>query len=90
MQSDFTKTDISDYFPKFTVFKRYSFNSQKKPKVTKHDITEYNIHIFRFLLNNVVWNRFLQSNTSNKTYNSFLKVFFELYDIPFPKKGVVI
>ena len=46
--------------------------------------------LFGAFLSNVVCDRFVPSNASSEAYNSFLKVFSEIYGTAFPKKEVEI
>ena len=59
IQSGIIKTDISDHFPIFTVFKTNETWSLEKTKFIKRDISSENIDTFKFLLENLKWDNIL-------------------------------
>ena len=42
------------------------------------------------MLENINWDQFLPSNAPIEAYNTYLKIFSDLYDIAFPKKEIKI
>ena len=49
-----------------------------------------NIKTFKYLLENISWDNYLQTTSPNDSYNNFDKIFCGVYDIAFPNKTIVI
>ena len=92
MHSGTIKANISGHFPIFAILEN-GCNKNKnyeKIKITKRDFSNENIQNFKFLLENIKWDQPLPSNEPNEAYNIFLKIFFDLYSVAFPKKEIEI
>ena len=90
IQSGIIKTDISDHFPIFTVFKTNETSCLEKRKFIKRDISSENIDTFKFLLENMKWDNILPAKSSDKAHETFLFIFSDLYDTAFPKREIEI
>ena len=88
MHSGIIKTQISDHFPIFTILENCKNN--KKIKINRRGFSDENIQNFHLLLENINWDQFVPSNPPNEAYNTYLKIFSDLYDIAFPKKEIEI
>ena len=86
IQSGIIKTDISDHFPIFTVLTTNEACSLEKTKFIKRDISSENTATFKFLLENINWDRILPNDSPDKAYETFHFIFSDLYDTAFPKK----
>ena len=90
IQSGIIKTDISDHFPIFTVFKTNETWSLEKRKFIKRDISSKNIDTFKFLLENMKWDNILPAKSPDKAHETFLFIFSDLDDTAFPKREIEI
>ena len=90
IQSGIIKSDISDHFPIFCVFPLKERNVLSKTRTEKRYFSQENIDTFKFLLENIKWNQLLPTNSPDKAYDIFLKVFYDLYETAFPKKIIEI
>ena len=68
IESGIIKTDISDHFPIFTVFKTNETCSLEKAKFIKSDISSESIDTFKLLLENIKWDNILAANAPEKAY----------------------
>ena len=71
IQSVIIKTDISNHFPIFKVLKTNEMCSLEKTKFIKRDISSENIGTFKFLLENIKWDKILPNNSPDKAYQTF-------------------
>ena len=86
IESGIIKTDISNHFPTFIVLKTNETCSLGKTKLIKHDISSDYTDTFKFLLENIKWDKILLDNSPDKAYEISLYIFSDLYDTAFPKR----
>ena len=80
------KTDISDHFPIFFIFKCVVDNTEAgKEFIYKRNYSSNSIETFKQKLHEVNWNELKQSNNANKSYAKFSKICTSLHEECFPK-----
>ncbi|XP_065658943.1 uncharacterized protein LOC136083470 [Hydra vulgaris] len=80
------KSDISDRFPIFfsiDIYAKILYNEKKSFK--KRLFHNKNLESFKYQLSLVNWDIINFSEDINLIYKSFFKIFYEIYDINFPK-----
>ena len=81
------ETDISDYFPIFTISVKHRLDSgDKKVTIRKRIINVESIQEFRDILSEVDWGNLYSISNPNDAYEYSLKVFSGIYDLAFPLK----
>ena len=58
----------------------------EKTKFIKHDISTEKIDTFKFLLENVKWDKILPDNSPDKAYGIFRFIFCDLNNVHFQKE----
>ena len=86
------KSDVSDHFSVFFSLCSPSKTHKKHQKVTIHKrvIHDTNLITFKTDLRSVNWNSINQSSERNSKYETFLKIFSELYKKQIPLKNFQI
>ena len=82
------KSDVSDHFPVFVSLCSPSKIHKEHQKITIHKrvIHDTNLMAFKTDLRNVNWNSINHSPETNSKYETFFKIFSELYEKHFPLK----
>ena len=62
----------------------------QKKKFIRRVIFSERIDTFKFLLENIKWDKILPDNCSDKAYETFHFIFSDLYDTAFPKREIEI
>ena len=86
------KSDVSDHFPVFVSLCSPSKIHKEHQKITIHKrvIHDTNLMAFKTDLRNVNWNSINHSPETNSKYETFFKIFSELYEKHFPLKDFQI
>ena len=86
------KSDVSDHFPIFASLCSPSKIHKEYQKITIHKrvIHDTNLITFKTDLRNVNWNSINHSPETNSKYETFFKIFSELYEKYFPLKDFQI
>ena len=80
------KTDISDHFPIFSIFKCVVDTTEAKEEfIYKQNYSGNSIETFKQKLRKVNWNEIKQSNNANESYAKFSEICTSLYEKCFPK-----
>ena len=80
------KTDISDHFPIFFIFKCVVDSTEAREEfIYKRNYSSNSIETFKQKLREVNWNEVKQSNNANKSYAKFSEICTSLYEECFPK-----
>ena len=80
------KTDISDHFPIFFIFKCVVDTTEAREQfIYKRNYSGNSIETFKQKLGEVYWNEVKQSNNANESYAKFSKICTFLYEECFPK-----
>ena len=58
--------------------------------MTERETNDKSIAYFQIFLSIVDWKHVLNENSPNNAYNEFLRIFFSLYNEPFPKQKIKI
>lgn len=76
------KADISDHFPVFTILesKENPFKVKKTP-IIRREINNENIKTCKYLLENMNWDNYLQTQSPNVSYINFDKIFSGVYNL---------
>ena len=72
----------------FTVLKTNETCSLEKTKFIKRDISSENIDTFKFLLENITWDKVLPYNSPDTAYETLHFIFSDLCDTTFPKREI--
>ena len=85
------KTDISDYFPIFTISMKHRFDSSdKKVTIRKRVINAESTQEFRDILSELDQRNLHSISNPNNAYKYFFKIFSGLYDLGFPLKTIFV
>ena len=85
------KTDISDYFPIFTISIKHGLDSNDKiVTIKKRIINADSIQEFRYIWSEVNWGNLYSISNPNNAYEYFLKIFLGIYDLAFPLKTISV
>ena len=80
------KTDISDHFPIFFIFKCVVDSTEAREEfIYKRNYSSNSIETFKQKLREVNWNEVKQSNNANESYAKFSEICTSLYEECFPK-----
>ena len=80
------KTDISDHFPIFFIFKCVTDSTEAREEfICKRNYSSNSIETFKQKLREVNWNEVKQSNNANESYAKFSEICTSLYEECFPK-----
>jgi hypothetical protein len=86
LKTGIIKSDTSDHFP---IFLSININTDsvlhEKQVIIKRFINDKNILSFKEQLSLINWNSVSNLSEANNMYNAFFKVFYEVYDVNFPK-----
>ena len=92
LKKEIIKSDVSDHFPVFVSLFSPSKAHKEYQKITIHKrvIHDTNLMAFNADLRNVNWNSINHSPEINSNYETFFKIFSELYEKHFPLKDFQI
>ena len=85
-KTDIIKTDISDHFSIFFIFKCVIDSTEAKEEfIYKCNYSSNSIETFKHKLREVNWNEVKQSNNANESFAKFSEICTSLYEERFPK-----
>ena len=86
LKAGIIKTDISDHFPIFFIFKYVVDTTEAREEfIHKRNSTGNSIETFKQKLREVSWNEIKQSKNANESYVKFSEICTSLYEGCFPK-----
>ena len=86
LKTRIVKTDISDHFPIFFIFKCVVDSTEAREEfIYKRNYSSNSIETFKQKLREVNWNEVKQSNNANESYAKFSEICTSLYEECFPK-----